>query len=54
MGNWAMGIFMSIIAILGLFLSSGAADHTMQWVGLLLAGFGIAYNYSLIIRNTGH
>ena len=52
--SWATGIFMAFIALLGLFLASGAVDATMEWTGLLLAFFGIAFNYGLIIRNTGH
>ncbi len=54
MGSWAMGIFMAVLAVMGLFAAAGARDGTMEWVGLLLMGFGVAYCYGLIIKNTGH
>lgn len=53
MGSWAIGVVMAVLAVVGLFLASGAQDGTMEWVGLLLTIFGIGYIYRLIIENTG-
>lgn len=54
MSSWGMGIVMAVLSVIGLFLSAGAHDGTMEWVGILLTIFGVAYCYGLIIRNTGH
>ncbi|MBO6863986.1 MAG: hypothetical protein RLW87_07430 [Alphaproteobacteria bacterium] len=54
MTSWGLGIVMALIALVGLVLAAGAADATMEWVGLLLTLFGIGYNYGLIVQNTGH
>jgi len=54
MAGWVMGIVMAVMAVLGLFLSAGAQDGTMYWVGLLWLVFGTAYCYALIIKSTGH
>jgi predicted exporter len=53
MVSWAIGAVMAVLAVVGLFLASGAQDSTMEWVGLLLTIFGIGYIYRLIIENTG-
>jgi predicted exporter len=53
MGGWIVGVVMALVAILGLFLASGAQDGTMEWVGMLLAIFGVGYCYALIVNNTG-
>lgn len=54
MGGWIIGVVMAVVAVLGLFLASGAQDATMEWVGLLLTLFGTGYCYALIIKSTGH
>lgn len=54
MASYGLGILSTIIALLGLFMASGAQDATMEWTGYLLTLFGVAFTYGLIIRNTGH
>lgn len=54
MASYGLGIVSTIIALLGLFMASGAQDVTMEWTGYLLTLFGAAFTYGLIIRNTGH
>ncbi|MDW3207669.1 MAG: hypothetical protein R8L07_19200 [Alphaproteobacteria bacterium] len=53
MTSWGLGIVMTGLALMGLILAAGAADQTMEWVGLLLMLFGVGYTYGLIVQNTG-
>ncbi len=52
-GAWIMGLFMTLVALIGLTLASAAADGTMYWVGLVLFGFGVLFIFRLIGRHTG-
>lgn len=53
MGGWIVGVVMAVLAVLGLFLASGARDVTMEWFGLLMTLFGVGYCYALIVKSTG-
>ncbi|WP_259779926.1 hypothetical protein [Aestuariispira ectoiniformans] len=52
MAGWIIGIFMTVVAVLGLFLASGAHDATFSWVGILLFVTGVAFVYRQIVKNT--
>lgn len=52
MANWVIGILMSLLSLLGLFLASHAVDMTMGWVGILMFTTCLAFVYGLIIKNT--
>lgn len=52
MAGWIMGILMTVVALLGLFMASGARDDTFAWVGILFFITGVAFVYRQIIKNT--
>lgn len=52
MGMVIHGVLMAALAILGLFLASGARDATMHGAGLLLFLFGVVNIFVLIHRLT--
>lgn len=52
MATWIMGLFMALVALMGLFMASGAKDQTFAWVGILLFVSGIAFVYRQIVQNT--
>lgn len=51
MAGWIIGIFMTIIAILGLIMSSRAVDSTFAWVGIIFFVAAVSYIYNQISRN---
>lgn len=50
---WALGIAMTLLALLGLAIAANAADATMAWVGLFLCAFGVLFTYGMIARHSG-
>ena len=50
---WAAGVAMTLLAMLGLGLASGAVDLPFQIFGLALFLFGVACVFGLITRHTG-
>jgi hypothetical protein len=50
---WAAGVAMTLLAMLGLSLASGAVDLPFQIFGLALFLFGVACVFGLITRHTG-
>ena len=44
-GRWMMGACFAVIGLLGLFLSSRAADETMYWLGLGLFVAAVLFNF---------
>jgi Na+-translocating ferredoxin:NAD+ oxidoreductase RnfD subunit len=54
MGNWIFGVVMALLSLAGLFIASRAHDTMLTTVGFLLAGFGLAFIFWLIAKNTGH
>jgi hypothetical protein len=54
MGEWVFGVLMGLLSLAGLFLASRAHDQMLYAAGFLLAGFGLAFIFWLIAKNTGH
>ena len=54
MGTWIFGVIMAILSMVGLFVASRAHDQMLVLTGFLLVGFGLAFIFWLIARNTGH
>lgn len=52
-GNWALGVIMALIALLGLFMASGAVDQIFRATGLGLSLFGVLFIFFMIRKNTG-
>ena len=50
MGHWIRGIFMGLLALVGLVMASKAVDATFYWVGLLFFVFGVGFIFALIGR----
>lgn len=46
--DWILGGFMTVLAVLGLVLASGAYDTGMYTFGLGLFAFGIFFNFWLV------
>lgn len=49
----ALGIAMTLLALLGLTVAANATDGTMTWVGLFLCAFGVLFCYGMIARYSG-
>ena len=49
----ALGIAMTLLALLGLAIAANATDGTMTWVGLFLCAFGVLFSYGMIARYSG-
>jgi hypothetical protein len=54
MGTWIFGVAMALLSIIGLFIASRAHDQMLSVAGFLLTGFGLAFIFWLIAKNTGH
>ncbi len=54
MGTWIFGVLMAVLSMVGLFIASRAHDPMLSVVGFLLVGFGLAFIFWLIAKNTGH
>ncbi len=52
MSNWVIGIIMTLVSFVGLFVSSQASDTTMAWVGMFIFLSGLAFVYGSIIKST--
>lgn len=52
-GAWVLGVIMSLLAVLGLVMASGAVDPIFHATGLALSAFGILFVFILIKQNTG-
>lgn len=52
MDNWITAIGTAILALLGVFLASRAADGAVYTFGLLLFLFGVLFNFYIIHRKT--
>lgn len=48
--NWIIGIFLTVLGLLGLFLASRAEDPAIYTFGLLLFGFAVLFDFYLIHR----
>ena len=53
MGTWIFGVIMAILSMVGLFIASRAHDQMLVLTGFLLVGFGLAFIFWLIAKNTG-
>lgn len=51
--SWAMGIAVAVLGFIGLLMAANAADGTFYWVGMLIFGFAVLFNYGLIVAHTG-
>jgi len=51
MSEWIIGGCMTFLAIVGLFLAAGAYDTGMYTFGLLLAGFGVFFDFWLVKKH---
>jgi FtsH-binding integral membrane protein len=49
--KFLFGGFSAVMAIVGVFLASGAQDEGIYWFGALLFVFGIVLNFWLIKRH---
>ncbi|HLJ19527.1 MAG TPA: hypothetical protein VKU84_04980 [Stellaceae bacterium] len=46
--DWILGLFMAVLAVLGLVLAAGAYDTGMYTFGLSLFAFGIFFDFWLV------
>jgi hypothetical protein len=53
MGSWIMGAVMGLVALLGLFLASGARDGAFYYFGLAVFAFAVLFIFGMIVRATG-
>ena len=53
MDSWITALGTAVLALLGLFLASRAADGSMYTFGLLLFLFGVLFNFYIIHKRTG-
>ncbi len=51
LGDWIVGILVSVLGLAGLFLWAGAQDVEMTIFGLALAGFAVVFVIGLIKRH---
>ena len=51
MSNWILGIAVSVLSLLGLFLAAGAYDVGMSTFGYALFAFGIFFDFWLIKKS---
>ncbi len=54
MGHIVLGAAMTVLALLGLFLASRTHEGALHYAGLALFALGVAVDFWLIARNTGH
>jgi len=54
LASWLLGAVMALVALLGLFMAAHAEDGVFQFAGFLFLLFGVAFDFVLIARNTGH
>lgn len=52
-GTWTLGVIMALIALLGLFMASGAVDQVFRGTGFALSLFGVLFIFFMIRKNTG-
>lgn len=52
-GPWLLGVLMSLISLLGLFLASAASDAVFFAAGLIFFLFGVLMIFGLIARYVG-
>jgi uncharacterized membrane protein len=49
--DWILGLFMALLAVLGLVLAAGAYDTGMYTFGLLLFAFGTFFDFWLVKKS---
>lgn len=52
-GYWIMGVLMTALALVGLFMAAKAEDNVFQFGGWIFFAFGVLYVFTLINRLTG-